>query len=470
MARPDLSPQQAYAQALAEAHAQVQAQTDYDRDEAYDRDQLYDHDETYGRDGVYGLEPGPVPGQAVPFPGEAYGVAQGGHHVRHGGHVSTVSFWQALTTGERAALAAAASSDLYPAGQVVWREGHVADHVLVILAGEVKVCVERAGLKRVLATRGPGDLIGERAALSLHRRSATIIALDDVQALRLPTRDFAAFLYAHRRVLTVLEGQMYDRLTEPPGRPYGPAGIPSEDAQAPYAGLRPPYTFYEDVRVMYEGVPYGDPRNGDPRDDYGLRDAYDPRDGYDPRDVRGPEAGPTGTAYGAAQATRGEAWTPHGSAQTPHAEAWPPMERTRRNAPPIPARYESYAAPRPGQPAGPPAWAGQMCSILFTDIAGFGALHRNDDDRLAMRRAMYDLTREAFEASNVPWEACHREDRGDGALIVVPPWMPTRSVVDPMLAVLTAGLRRHNRRASAAVRIQLRVALHVGPVMPDAEG
>jgi hypothetical protein len=39
-----------------------------------------------------------------------------------------------------------------------------------------------------------------------------------------------------------------------------------------------------------------------------------------------------------------------------------------------------------------------------------------------------------------------------------------------MLALLTAGLRRHNHRSSDALRIQLRLALNVGPVMPDSEG
>jgi len=55
-------------------------------------------------------------------------------------------------------------------------------------------------------------------------------------------------------------------------------------------------------------------------------------------------------------------------------------------------------------------------------------------------------------------------------MIIVPPEVPTRAVVDPLIADLTAGLRRHNRRCGEAVRFQLRVALHVGPVTHDAEG
>jgi CRP-like cAMP-binding protein len=110
------------------------------------------------------------------------------------------------------------------------------------------------------------------------------------------------------------------------------------------------------------------------------------------------------------------------------------------------------------------------CSIVFTDVAGFSDPVRTDGDREVVRATMYEILRSAFEASRVPWAACYREDRGDGALIVVPPTISTHRVVDPFIAELAGRLRQHNRRASEVVRIQLRVALHVGPVGKDAEG
>src|SRR5260370_21574080 len=54
--------------------------------------------------------------------------------------------------------------------------------------------------------------------------------------------------------------------------------------------------------------------------------------------------------------------------------------------------------------------------------------------------------------------------------MVVPPPISTLRVVDPLAAELADRLRQYNRRASAVVRIQLRVALHIGPVGRDAEG
>ena len=72
--------------------------------------------------------------------------------------------------------------------------------------------------------------------------------------------------------------------------------------------------------------------------------------------------------------------------------------------------------------------------------------------------------------AGIGWAECHTEDRGDGVLVVVPATVPTRLIVDPVLDSLAKGLRRHNRRSAEAVRVRLRVALHVGPVIADEKG
>jgi hypothetical protein len=85
---------------------------------------------------------------------------------------------------------------------------------------------------------------------------------------------------------------------------------------------------------------------------------------------------------------------------------------------------------------------------LFTDVAGFADPVRTDSDRDVVRAVMYEILRSAFEASGVPWAACYREDRGDGAVIVVPPTISTQRVVDPLVAELADRLRQW--RASRA--------------------
>jgi hypothetical protein len=113
---------------------------------------------------------------------------------------------------------------------------------------------------------------------------------------------------------------------------------------------------------------------------------------------------------------------------------------------------------------------GQICPILLTDITAFGSQSRNDSDRLRLRSVMYDLLHEAFGMSGLSWQICYTEDRGDGAFIVVPPYVPISLIVERVLDRLAATLRQHNEQATDALHMQLRVALHAGPVFRDDHG
>lgn len=259
---------------------------------------------------------------------------------RSGSHAPALSFWASLTDAERRVLILRSRHRTVRAGTVLCRQGESANDVILIRAGWIKICVEQAGSEQIIAIRGPGDLVGERAAVLVRSRSATVVALDEVELLLVDAEDFTDFLREHPQAPAVLERHVYGRLTDS-----GTSEV-----------------------------------------------ALDPR------------------------------------------------------------------------------WAGQNCTICFTDIAGFSSHYRTDDDRLRIREIMYGLLKDAFDGSQVPWTRCHHEDRGDGALIVIPPSMPTASAIDPLIAGLAADLRRHNHRSSDAFRIQLRVALHVGPVTADREG
>jgi CRP-like cAMP-binding protein len=263
-------------------------------------------------------------------------------------HVGASNFWASLTDAERAWLVAVARDGAFPAGAALCRQDAQARDLFVLVSGQVVAYVGRRGKWRCIAVRGAGDIVGERAAIEVSYRSATVVAVTAVQALVIATSDFAVFLERHPRVLAVLEQQVYDRLVEE---------RPAERASAL-----------------------------------------------------------TGIA------------------------------------------------------SGRPAWSGLNCSIFLADIAGFGGHRRNDTDRRFIRASMYAIVQRAFEASGVPWLDCHREDRGDGVLVIVPPATPTRLLVDPLTEGLATALADHNGRSADAVRIQLRVALHVGPVVSDPEG
>jgi CRP-like cAMP-binding protein len=124
------------------------------------------------------------------------------------------TFWDLLTPAERGALTAVAAERIFLTGKELCREGAAADHVLLIRSGWTKVSVQTGAGERIIARRGPGDLVGERAAMRTGSRSATITAEEIVRAYVLSTEDFLAFVRAHPRVLGLLNRQIYDRLTE----------------------------------------------------------------------------------------------------------------------------------------------------------------------------------------------------------------------------------------------------------------
>jgi CRP-like cAMP-binding protein len=125
-------------------------------------------------------------------------------------------FWDALDASEREALISVASWQTFAPGDTLMQEGEQADHIIVIFGGRTKISVNENGRERVLAIRGLGQLVGERAAHRTSARSATVTALDMVWALVVQAKDFATFITSHPRVQDVLTRQLYNRLTEPP--------------------------------------------------------------------------------------------------------------------------------------------------------------------------------------------------------------------------------------------------------------
>ena len=89
----------------------------------------------------------------------------------------------------------------------------------------------------MIAERGPGQLIGERAALEVNVRSASAVALPTVVALVMRTADFAAFISTYPAVLKIVEEQIYVRLREqlPGPRPGRPSGMIGAAAPRPLA-------------------------------------------------------------------------------------------------------------------------------------------------------------------------------------------------------------------------------------------
>ena len=128
---------------------------------------------------------------------------------------TATGFLAVLDEDERSDLLARSHRRRYRRGAPVFHEGGGSDGVVVVLSGRVKVSTVTAdGKEVVLAFRGPGDLLGELSAIDGEARSATVGALEPVEAAVVPASEFRAFLAAHSRVAILLLEMLARRLRD----------------------------------------------------------------------------------------------------------------------------------------------------------------------------------------------------------------------------------------------------------------
>jgi CRP/FNR family transcriptional regulator, cyclic AMP receptor protein len=124
-------------------------------------------------------------------------------------------FLSSLRPEDVAELNALGTVRAFERGQALFHEGQLVDRVLVLRSGVVKVTsTTSAGREVVLAFRGPGELVGDLAALDGKPRSATIRAVERVEALSLKALAFLGFLEARPAVALVLLRMLARRLRD----------------------------------------------------------------------------------------------------------------------------------------------------------------------------------------------------------------------------------------------------------------
>lgn len=94
---------------------------------------------------------------------------------------------------------------VYRSGTALVREGETDTHVIVLLAGRVKVSMtDEDGRVIQLATQGAGDVVGELGMLDGSPRSATATAFGEVVGLVLSAASFDVLLRLHPGVSRAL--------------------------------------------------------------------------------------------------------------------------------------------------------------------------------------------------------------------------------------------------------------------------
>ena len=117
----------------------------------------------------------------------------------------TESFLAELSPDELSGFRAAGRTRRFGQGETVFREGDDAGGVMAIVSGRMKVSVAGVGGREVvLQFPGPGDLVGELSPIFRRPRSASVVAMGDVEVIAMPAEGFRRFIADHPRVAMLI--------------------------------------------------------------------------------------------------------------------------------------------------------------------------------------------------------------------------------------------------------------------------
>jgi CRP/FNR family transcriptional regulator, cyclic AMP receptor protein len=131
-------------------------------------------------------------------------------HVWIDEHLAAVPLFEALSKKQLRRISSLMTRLDEPAGKVLTREGQQGYEFFIVLEGEVEV---RQG-DRLVATRGPGEYVGEIALLDKRPRTATVVATTPVLVEVLSRREFMSLLAQAPELSEQLLATMARRLAD----------------------------------------------------------------------------------------------------------------------------------------------------------------------------------------------------------------------------------------------------------------
>jgi hypothetical protein len=115
-------------------------------------------------------------------------------------------------------------------------------------------------------------------------------------------------------------------------------------------------------------------------------------------------------------------------------------------------------------------WEPRHHAIVTIDIEGFGSPTRTDPIRAGLRRALDGLSRAAIERVPHADPLSAEGDTGDGKWLLFRSDLPKTSILQEFVPALEVGIRHHNRSASTAATLRLRVGVHHGEITVEDSG
>lgn len=114
------------------------------------------------------------------------------------GLLATVPVFETLEVADLERVAAVAVPRQFPKHAVIFREGDRSDTCYVVSRGSARAVREHVDGRTIsLAHFGPGDIFGELAMFDDERRSATIEAIEDLEAIAILGADMRRLIREH---------------------------------------------------------------------------------------------------------------------------------------------------------------------------------------------------------------------------------------------------------------------------------
>ena len=136
--------------------------------------------------------------------------------ARRLGALKGVDVFQALTESERDILAGLLKPTPFADGEMITRQGAVADWLYIIYEGsvEVRLYSGASGAYRAVKTLGPGDFLGEMGLFTGEPRSATAVAAGDARCYRLDREGFRGILASRPEIAGTIAAMLAKRRVE----------------------------------------------------------------------------------------------------------------------------------------------------------------------------------------------------------------------------------------------------------------
>jgi CRP-like cAMP-binding protein len=126
-----------------------------------------------------------------------------------------VPAFSTLGAEDLAEVAAVAVPRQFNGGEVVFREGDASDTCYIVRSGRARAIREHSdGRSITLANFGPGEIFGELAMFDDERRSATIEAIEETEAIAILGGDMRRLLREHPDIAVKLISALGRRLRE----------------------------------------------------------------------------------------------------------------------------------------------------------------------------------------------------------------------------------------------------------------